>query len=66
MHQGLSRVRGGNTTRIRKAEVANYPFCTIDVLKLLPKGRIVDLTHTLVPGKELYMLDMKPAGVDKD
>ncbi len=25
---------------------------------LLPKGRIVDLTHTMMPGKEQYMLDV--------
>src|SRR5260221_10107057 len=31
---------------------------SMDVRELLPKGRIVDLTHTLVPGKELYMLDV--------
>ena len=30
----------------------------MDVRKLLPNGRIVDLTHKMVPGKELYMLDV--------
>jgi arylformamidase len=30
----------------------------MDVRELLQKGRIVDLTHTLIPGKELYMLDV--------
>ena len=30
----------------------------MDINKLLPKGRIVDLTHRLVPGKEQYALDV--------
>ena len=30
----------------------------MDVRELLPKGRIVDLTHTMIPGKEQYMLDV--------
>lgn len=30
----------------------------MDYKDLIPKGRIVDLTHTLTPGKEQYMLDI--------
>ena len=30
----------------------------MDITTLLPKGRIVDLTHRLIPGKEQYALDV--------
>jgi arylformamidase len=30
----------------------------MDIRQLVPRGRIVDLTHRLIPGKELYALDV--------